>query len=108
MTVKGAGRGGRNTEFALAMALALEGRSGSSSVHGLSVGTDGMDASAGAAGAWVGPNTLAHARRLGLDANACLEANDSASLLGSLDGLIHTGPTFTNINDFRALLIEAP
>ncbi len=108
VTVKGTGRGGRNTEFALAMALALEGRSGSSTVHGLSVGTDGMDASAGAAGAWVGPGTLAHARRLGLDANACLEANDSASLLGSLDALIHTGPTFTNINDFRALLIEAP
>lgn len=107
VTVRGAGRGGRNTEFALALALALEERSVGSRICGLSLGTDGMDGCAGAAGAWVAPHTLSKARALGLDARQCLDANDSARLLGAADVLVHTGPTFTNINDFRAILIEA-
>ena len=101
------GRGGRNTEFALAFALALEGHAGAQRIHALSAGTDGLDGRAGAAGAWMGPDLLARARALGLDPRARLEAHDSASLFAAVDGLVHTGPTFTNINDFRAVLVEA-
>ena len=107
VTLRGQGRGGRNTEFALAMAMALEARPSSSRVWGLSAGTDGLDGASGAAGAWFGPDTLNRARSLGIDPRAHLDSNDSASLFDAIGGLIHTGPTFTNINDFRAILVEA-
>ncbi|HJV69435.1 MOFRL family protein, partial [Ideonella sp.] len=73
----------------------------------LSAGTDGLDGSAGAAGAWIDPTTIERARARGLDLRSRLDDNDSAGALTALDALIHTGPTHTNINDFRALLIES-
>jgi len=106
VTLHGQGRGGRNTEFALAFALAVE-RSGSARhVHLLSAGTDGLDGRAGAAGAWLAPDTLSRARAIGAAPREFLERNDSASLFELTESLVHTGPTHTNINDFRAILIE--
>lgn len=106
VTLRGKGRGGRNTEFALAFGMALE-RSGScSKVHLLSAGTDGLDGRAGAAGAWLGPETLARARAMGLSPRDHLDRNDSATLFECTESLVHTGPTHTNVNDFRAILIE--
>ena len=103
----GGGRGGRNTEFALGLALALEGQPGALRIHALSAGTDGLDGCAGAAGAWAAPDLLHRTRALGLDPRARLDANDSASVFSAVGALVHTGPTFTNINDFRAVLVEA-
>jgi hydroxypyruvate reductase len=103
VTVRGHGRGGRNTEFALALALALEGQPG---IHALSAGTDGLDGNGAAAGAWIAPDTLAQARAAGLDALAHLNDNDSYSLFDAIGATVVTGPTFTNINDFRAVLVE--
>jgi hydroxypyruvate reductase len=103
VTVRGEGRGGRNTEFALALLQALQGEAG---VWALSVGTDGLDGNAGAAGAWVSPALWQAAQRQGLSALQHLERNDSAGFFKPLDALVHTGPTHTNINDFRALLIR--
>lgn len=103
VTVKGSGRGGRNTEFALALALALQGQAG---IHALSAGTDGLDGNGAAAGAWIGPDTLSRGRSVGLDPLQCLQDNDSFSYFDAIDATVVTGPTFTNINDFRAVLIE--
>ncbi|WP_284616922.1 glycerate kinase type-2 family protein [Aquabacterium humicola] len=103
-----AGSGGRNTEFALALAMALDRRPGTARIHALSAGTDGIDGRAGAAGAWIVPGLLDAARRAGLDARASLDRNDSATLLGAMGCLLSTGPTLTNVNDFRAVFIEAP
>jgi hydroxypyruvate reductase len=105
--LRGEGRGGRNTEFALALALALEQAPVPAQVHALSAGTDGLDGHAGAAGAWVAPDTLARARALGLAPRDILDRNDSATLFEQAGTLVHTGPTHTNVNDFRAILIEA-
>ncbi len=107
VTLRGLGRGGRNTEFTLALAMALEARPSCARVWGLSAGTDGLDGTSGAAGAWFGPETLSRARSMGIDPRAHLDTNDSATLFDAIGGLIHTGPTFTNINDFRAILVEA-
>jgi hydroxypyruvate reductase len=104
VTVKGRGRGGRNTEFALALAIALDGEAG---IYALSAGTDGLDGSGDAAGAYIGPATLAQARSSGLDPGAYLADNDSFSFFDALGGTVVTGPTHTNINDVRAVLIEA-
>jgi hydroxypyruvate reductase len=106
VTLKGEGRGGRNTEFALALALALEQPVMTFRVHALSAGTDGLDGRAGAAGAWLEPDTLRRAREQGMNPLDFLDRNDSASLFDRLDALVTTGPTHTNINDFRAILIE--
>jgi glycerate 2-kinase len=98
-----AGRGGRNTEFLLALINALDGRQG---VWALAADTDGEDGSnLGAAGAIAGPDTLNRARDAGLDVAAALTGHDSGSFFASLDDLIVTGPTLTNVNDFRAILI---
>ena len=105
VTVRGQGRGGRNTEFALAMALALKAQKEAGRIHALSAGTDGLDGRAQAAGAWIDGQTLARGSAQGLSALQCLDANDSASFLEAAGGLVHTGPTFTNINDFRAVLV---
>jgi glycerate 2-kinase len=97
-----AGRGGRNTEFLLSAAVALQGVPG---IWGLAGDTDGIDGSEDAAGAIIGPDSLARARVLGLDAKAFLAGHDSYSFFRQLDDLVLTGPTLTNVNDFRALLV---
>jgi glycerate 2-kinase len=103
VTVRGQGKGGRNTEFALALALEF---AGDPRLHALSAGTDGLDGNAGAAGAFIGPDTLERARHAGVDAAGCLRENDSATVFAAIDALVRTGPTHTNINDFRAILID--
>lgn len=102
VTVRGTGRGGRCTEFLLALAVALDGAPG---IHAIAGGTDGMDGTEGNAGAIVTPDSLARARGLGLDARAMLENNDGYGFFSALGDLVITGPTRTNVNDFRAVLI---
>jgi len=102
VTVKGKGKGGRNGEFALALALALEGAPG---IFALSCGTDGSDGTEDNAGAMIGPDTLARAAARGLDLKRFLADNDSWSAFRALDDLVVTGPTRTNVNDFRAVLV---
>ena len=105
VTLKGQGRGGRNTEFVLALALALAGEPLAARMAALSAGTDGLDGSAGAAGAWLDHKLLTAIAADPARALAYLDRNDSASLLDDLGYLIHTGPTQTNINDIRVLLV---
>jgi len=102
VTVRGNGRGGRNTEYLLALACALEGHP---CIHAQAIDTDGIDGTEDVAGAVVGPDTLTRAQGLGLDAPALLADNDSHTLFAALGDLIVTGPTRTNVNDFRAILI---
>ena len=97
-----AGRGGRNTEFLLGLAVALSGAPGIWAVAG---DTDGIDGTDDAAGAIVTPDTLARARAAGLDPRAVLSGHDSYSLFDAIGDLIRTGPTLTNVNDIRAVLI---
>jgi glycerate 2-kinase len=96
------GRGGRASEFLLGCALALQGQAG---VHVLAADTDGIDGIEDNAGAIVTPDTLARAAALGLSARSRLDANDAYNFFAPLGDLVVTGPTFTNVNDFRALLI---
>lgn len=102
VTVRGSGRGGRNVEFLLGLALGLDGAAG---IHGLACDTDGIDGSEDNAGAILRPDSLARARALGLDPRALLVGNDAYGLFSALGDLIVTGPTRTNVNDFRAVLI---
>jgi hydroxypyruvate reductase len=102
VTVRGNGRGGRNTEFLLALALALDGEPG---IHALAADTDGIDGSEDNAGALIGPDTLARARAVGLDVPGLLANNDAWTAFSGLGDLLFTGPTRTNVNDFRAVLI---
>lgn len=103
VTVRGKGRGGRNTEFLLALALALDGIDG---VHALAADSDGLDGSEDNAGGVIAPNALTKAAGLGLDPRAHLAENDAYGFFAALDDLLITGPTRTNANDFRAILIE--
>jgi glycerate 2-kinase len=96
------GRGGRASEFLLGCALALQGEAG---VHVLAADTDGIDGIEDNAGAIVTPDTLARAAALGVSARARLDANDAYGFFAPLGDLLITGPTFTNVNDFRAVLI---
>ena len=96
------GRGGRATEFLLGCAIALQGQGG---VHVLAADTDGIDGIEDNAGAIVGPETLARAKALGLSAAHALDAHDGQGFFEALGDLVVTGPTFTNVNDFRALLV---
>jgi glycerate 2-kinase len=105
VTVKGKGRGGRNAEYLLALTLALEGHE---QIHAIACDTDGIDGSEDNAGATTGPDTLTRAAATSIDANACLSDNDGYTFFSKLDDLIMTGPTLTNINDFRAILINPP
>jgi len=102
--VNPAGRGGRNLEYLLGLALALEGAPG---IHAIACDTDGIDGTGDNAGAIVTPDTLARARALGLDPAALLAANRAWDLFDALGDLVVTGPTRTNVNDFRAILIDA-
>jgi glycerate 2-kinase len=106
VTIAGAtiGRGGRNTEFLLGFAVQMAGEHGPG-ISALACDTDGIDGTEDAAGAFVMPDTLLRTRRLGLDARAMLAGHDSYSLFSALGDLIVTGPTLTNVNDFRAILI---
>ncbi|MHA1189724.1 MAG: glycerate kinase type-2 family protein [Alphaproteobacteria bacterium] len=103
VTVRGSGRGGRNVEYAMALALALDGLPG---VHALAGDTDGIDGIADNAGAVITPNTLARARAAGLDPVASLADNDGHGFFEALGDAVVTGPTLTNVNDFRAILID--
>ena len=96
------GKGGRATEFLLGCAIALQGEPG---VHVLAADTDGIDGVEDNAGAIVTPDTLARARALGLKAQDFLDHNDAYNFFKPLGDLVVPGPTFTNVNDFRALLI---
>jgi hydroxypyruvate reductase len=103
VTLRGTGRGGRNTEFLLALAIALDGMVG---VHAIACDTDGIDGSEDNAGAILAPDSLARAAALGLDARAMLADNASYDFFAALGDLVVTGPTRTNVNDFRAILVE--
>ena len=96
------GRGGRNTEFLLSAAVALKGRL---NIWGLAGDTDGIDGTEDAAGAVISPDTLLRATAGGLNVRSSLTGHDSYTLFKSLDNLVITGPTLTNVNDFRALLV---
>ena len=98
----GAGKGGRNTEFLLGLAVQLGGAPGIWAVAG---DTDGIDGSEDAAGALVTPTTLARAVAAGISPAQCLRAHDSYTLFDTVGDLLRTGPTLTNVNDFRAILI---
>ena len=107
VTLHGKGRGGPNQEFALALAIALHGRDG---IWGLAGDTDGTDGGAGSAddpaGAIVTPDTIARATESGLDPDAFLEDNDSTSFFERLGDLLVPGPTYTNVNDLRAIVVD--
>jgi glycerate 2-kinase len=105
VTVRGQGRGGRNVEFLLGLAIALNGLPG---VWALAGDTDGIDGAGPAAGAILSPDSLARARGLGLDPVARLADNDGHGLFDALGDGIVTGPTLTNVNDFRAILVAGP
>ncbi len=102
VTINGGGRGGRNTEFLLSMAIALVGAPG---IHALAADTDGRDGTQDNAGAILAPRSWQRSRDLGLDAAALLADNDSYRFFAALDDLLVTGPTRTNVNDFRAVLV---
>jgi glycerate 2-kinase len=103
ITLKGKGKGGRNTEFLLALAIALDGMPG---IYALAGDTDGVDGSEDNAGAIITPDTLLRAEAAGLNAKAMLADNDPWTFFKGIGDLLMTGPTLTNVNDFRAILVE--
>lgn len=104
VTVRGNGKGGRNVEFLNALAIELNGMSG---VYAIAGDTDGVDGAAEVAGALVTPNTLERAEAAGLNPKLMLSDNDGHSLFEALGDQVVTGPTLTNVNDFRAILVQA-
>ena len=102
VTVRGKGRGGRNAEFLLALAVALQGHP---AIHALACDTDGIDGTEDNAGALYGPDTSARAGAAGIDLRARLADNDGYGAFLALGDLVVTGPTLTNVNDFRAILV---
>lgn len=102
VTLKGNGRGGRNAEYALALAIGLD---GAGNVSGVAIDTDGIDGSEDNAGARVLPDVLDRARASGLDAQAMLANNDAYGFFEATGDLVMTGPTLTNVNDFRAIIV---
>jgi len=103
VTVRGAGKGGRNVEFLLSMAVELDGRP---RIFAIAGDTDGVDGAEEIAGALLTPDSLERARRLGLNARALLADNDAHRFFGAIGDQVVTGPTLTNVNDFRAVLIN--
>lgn len=103
VTLKGHGRGGRNVEFLLALAVALQGEPG---VHALAGDTDGVDGQEEIAGALIAPDTLERAWSLGLNPREYLDDNDGHGFFEALGDAVITGPTLTNVNDFRAIVID--
>ncbi|MDR3462215.1 MAG: glycerate kinase [Beijerinckiaceae bacterium] len=102
VTLRGTGRGGRNVEFLLALAVALQ---GNAKVHALAGDTDGVDGAEEIAGAYCGPDTLARAFALGINPAVSLANNDGHGFFQALGDSVITGPTLTNVNDFRAILV---
>jgi glycerate 2-kinase len=103
VSVRGTGRGGRNVEYLLSLGIALDGHP---RIHALAGDTDGVDGQAEIAGAYLSPDSLARAWSLGMRPRDSLENNDGHGFFESLGDSIVTGPTLTNVNDFRAILIE--
>ncbi len=103
VTVRGQGRGGRNVEFLLSLAVELAGQAG---VHAIAGDTDGVDGAEEIAGAHVAPDTLARAWAQGINPRASLDANDGHGFFRALGDSVVTGPTLTNVNDFRAILVD--
>jgi hydroxypyruvate reductase len=97
-----AGRGGRNTEFLLSLAIGLD---GAANIYAIAGDSDGIDGTEDAAGAVIGPDFLLRAREAGFNPAAMLAGHDSYSLFAALGDLVVTGPTLTNVNDIRAILI---
>jgi hydroxypyruvate reductase len=107
VTLRGAGRGGPNQEYALALAIALDGEKSIAAVSGDSDGTDGGGGNPeDPAGAFIDETTLSRARKLGLDPARFLDQNDSTTFFERLGDLLSPGPTYTNVNDLRAVLID--
>jgi len=98
----GSGRGGRNAEYLLALAIELRGMD---SVYALAADSDGIDGTENNAGALIGPDTLSRAQALGLNPEKLLQSHDSYTCFFALNDLLLTGPTLTNVNDYRAILI---
>jgi len=105
VTRRGDGVGGPNAEFALAAIIALAGHP---RIHLIACDTDGVDGAAEVAGAYAGPATLTHAAAVGCDPGLALDTNDAHAFFAATGGQIVTGPTLTNVNDFRAVLILPP
>ncbi len=104
VTVRGAGKGGRNVEYLLALALALRGHP---RIYGMAGDTDGVDGAMEIAGAVMTPTTLERAREKGISPQGALDGNDGHTFFQAIGDSVVTGPTFTNVNDFRAILIDA-
>ena len=104
VTVRGTGRGGRNVEFLLALGIALDGHAG---IHAIACDTDGVDGQEEVAGALLAPDTLARAWAQGRAPRAALDNNDGHGFFGALGDAVVSGPTLTNVNDFRAIYITA-
>lgn len=104
VTVRGNGRGGRNVECLLAIGIALGGHA---RIHAIAGDTDGVDGQEEVAGALLAPDSIARAWALGIRPRDFLDNNDGHGFFGALGDAVITGPTFTNVNDFRAVLIEA-
>ena len=104
VTIAGAGRGGRNVEFLLALAVALDGAEG---ISALACDTDGIDGTEDNAGAILYPDSIARAAARDISAKAALAENDGYGFFAALGDLVVTGPTLTNVNDFRAILVGA-
>jgi glycerate 2-kinase len=105
VTLKGHGRGGRNVEFLLSLAVALDGLPG---VHAIAGDTDGVDGAEEIAGAVLSPSTLQRAWAQGINPRASLDINDGHGFFSALGDSVVTGPTLTNVNDFRAIVIDGP
>jgi hydroxypyruvate reductase len=102
VTVRGTGRGGRNVEFLLSLALTLDGHP---RIHAIAADTDGVDGQEETAGALLTPDSIARAWHAGIHPREALDNNDAHALFEALDDRVVTGPTLTNVNDFRAVLI---
>ena len=105
VTVRGNGKGGRNAEFILSLLEALQGEEG---ISAIAVDTDGIDGTEDNAGAWIDQRSLLKAKQLNLKPNDFLANNDAYSFFQQLDQLVLTGPTMTNVNDFRAIFVDQP
>ena len=102
--VTGTGRGGRNGEYALQLMLSFDGHA---AIAAIACDTDGIDGTGDNAGCFVSPDSLRRCAAAGIDARAAQAANDSYRVFAALDDLVMTGPTLTNVNDFRAVLVGA-